>query len=63
MSTKGRLSQADDRLAASVLKERRPTARRRYRCDGCGLQYPADELNPVFNEDERRVGWACDSCY
>lgn len=39
-----------------------PKGSRRYRCESCGLLYPAEELTPEFNEEGRRIGWTCWNC-
>lgn len=60
----GDLSKADERLASRMAASDAPKRReRRYRCDSCGLLYPAEELNPDYDEDGRRVGWTCENCY
>lgn len=60
----GNLSKADERLAArSGPAESSKRRERRYRCDTCGLLYPAEEISPDFNEEGRRVGWTCENCY
>lgn len=61
---RGDLRKADERLAAKAAGQAAGTKReRKYRCDTCGLLYPAEELTPEFDEDGRRVGWTCENCY
>lgn len=60
----GKLTKADERLASHLAAVGATKRReRRYRCDTCGLLYPAEELTPDFDQDGRRVGWTCENCY
>lgn len=45
----------------ALIAPRRPGRVRR--CGSCGLRYPQNELHPDFDEDGRRIGWTCDSCF
>lgn len=58
----GRLSQGDERLAMSVMRGE-PKSGRKYRCTTCGVMSFAEDMNPDFDEEGRRVGMICDGCY
>lgn len=62
-ATAGPLSAADEALALSVVSGRTRKPGRRRLCNTCGLQFPANELIPDFDEDGHRVGFICESCY
>lgn len=62
MAPENRLSQADERLALSVLREKRTAPGRQRRCSTCGLLYPASDVRPDFDANDRRVGWVCSGC-
>ena len=55
------LSQMDETLALSVIRERK--TERRRRCSNCQLMFPGSELHPDYDDEDRHVGWVCDSCY
>lgn len=59
----GKLTKADERLASQLGPNASKRRERRYRCDTCGLLYPAEELTPEYDQDGRRVGWTCENCY
>lgn len=59
----GRLSQSDDRLALSVMRGEPKKNGRKYRCSTCGTMASAEDMNPDFDEEGRRVGMICDGCY
>ena len=56
------LRRRDQELAVSVARPSRARIKSR-RCSHCEQWYPSDEVYPDVDEEGRRLGWICGSCY